>query len=130
MSIIKGHFDDLHFPECNIESFEIAQDSITVSIKKGLEIYPPHPLSSTSKFDDPCKVIFKGVISSKRIFNEYIKEQRKGFRQYLFNDEITCSYDSSMNYSEYFIEGLLIKPLGWIEWEITAADFYIDDLKD
>jgi len=130
MSIIKGHFDDLHFPECKIESFEIAQDSITVSIKKGLEIYPPHPLSSTSKFDEPCKVIFKRVISSSRIFNEYIKGQRKGFRQHLSNDEITCSCDASMDYFEYFIEGLFNEPLGWIMWEITAAEFYVNDLKD
>jgi len=130
MSIIKGYFDDVHFPECKIESFEITQDSITVNIKKGLEIYPPHPLSAISKFDEPCKVIFKEVISSKRIFNEYNEEQTKGFRQHLFNNEFDYSCIHSVDYSEYLIEGLLIKPLGWIEWEITAAEFYIDDLKD
>ncbi|MHC5614137.1 MAG: hypothetical protein ACYTXA_24860 [Nostoc sp.] len=120
----------MHFPESKIESFDITQDSITVNIKKGLEIYPPHPLSATSKFDEPCKVIFKGVISSKRIFNEYNDVQTKGFRQHLFNNEFDYSCDTCVDYSEYLIEGLFIKPLGWIEWEITAAEFYIDDLKD
>jgi len=130
MSIVKGYFDDLHFPECKIESFEITQDSITVHIKKGLAIYPPHPLSTTSKFDDPCKVIFKGVISSKRVFNEYNEGQTKGFKQHLYTNEFNSTYNANIEYPEYFIEGLLIKPLGWIEWEITAAEFYIDDLKN
>ncbi|WP_414518065.1 hypothetical protein [Nostoc sp. PCC 9305] len=130
MNIVKGYFDDIHFPECKIESFEITQDSIIVNFQTGLEIYPPHPLAATSKFEEPCRAIFKRVKYSKRIFYEYNQGQSKYVNKHLFTDKFPINNDSNVEYSEYLIEGWLIKPQGWIDWEITAVEFYVDDLKN
>jgi hypothetical protein len=128
MTIIAGYFDDIHYPESKIESFEIGKDSIIVNIKKGLAIYPPHPLAYILKFDEPCRIIFKCISYSKRIFNEYRDDQPKGFLRHEFINEFD-NFDPNLQYQEYVIEGLYIEPMGWIEWDITAAEFYVDDLK-
>ena len=131
MTIIRGYFDDLHFPECKIQSFEFHGRDLIVNIKSGLEIYPPHPLSVSQSFEEPCKLVIKGVKFSRQSFNEY-DEHLKHYepaKEFTNKHELnsTAKPDSC---EEYLIEGFLLNPKGWLTWDIFAEDFYLDDLKD
>jgi|GEM_PF-1350601 len=134
MTIIKNHFDDLHFPECKIKNFKFQGKNLIINIKSGLEIYPPHPLSASQSFEEPCKLIIRGVRLSKQSFNEYDERLKQyGSAQELINQHNQNKFDTVAEadlYQEYLIEGFLLNPKGWLTWDILAEDFYLDDLKD
>lgn len=138
MTVVKGYFDELHFTESNIEKFEFIKCDLIVNIKSGLTIFRSHPLSSTHKFAESCKVIFKNVVFSRLIIDEYdesttsngskasnsFKEEKKIIHQ------LDCKPEANVNYEEYGIEGLLLHPKSWVTWDIVAEEFYLDDLKE
>jgi hypothetical protein len=128
MTIVADHFEDLHFTESKIERFEFIRNDLIVYIKSGLEVYDPHPLAKTYKFTNTCKIIFKNVKSSKRIFDRYDEISKN----YIQPEEIVEDFklDSPSIHENYSIEGFLLKPQGWITWEIEAEEFYLDDLKN
>jgi hypothetical protein len=76
MAIIKGYFEEFHFPECKIEKFEFIGDNLIVNIKSELAVYPPHPLADKHKFLDHCKVEFKKLnIHGKRLMSMMKKQE-------------------------------------------------------
>lgn len=131
MTVVKGYFDELHFTESNIEKFDIVGSDIVVHILSGLEIYGSHPLSSTHQRSEPCQLRFKNVVLSQLIIDEYAgNPNQDGFKE---RREIIHQLDnleqSDIKYEDYSLEGILQDPQAWIDWYITAEEFYLDDLK-
>jgi hypothetical protein len=132
MAIIKGYFEEFHFPECKIENFEFIGDNLIVNIKSELAVYPPHPLADKHKFLDPCKVEFKNIKYSRQTFDEYDEEAREyNKEEQEFITEFSPGVTSNIEYEGYSIEGFLLNPKkGWVTFDIIAEEFYFDDLKD
>lgn len=132
MTIVKGYYDELHWTECDIESFKFIGCDLEVYIKLGLEVYGEHPLSNTHNPKKPCKVIFSDVISSVRLLNEYDKDLNfngfKGAKRII--DKLDNKQKFGIKYEDYSIEGVWLEPKSWLTWDIIAQDFYLDDLKD
>jgi hypothetical protein len=130
MSTVSNHFDDLHFTESKIAGFEfnVNELSLTVYIDSGLEVYKPHPLSETTSFTDSCKIIFKGVKSWKKSFDKYDKNTKSYVETLEDIENFEIDKPNSI-YQTYSIEGFLLKPEGWLTWDVEAEEFYLDDLK-
>jgi len=130
MAIIKGYFDEFNFPECKIEKFEFIGEDLIVNIKSELAVYPPHPLAGKHKFLDPCKVEFQNIKYSRQTFNEYDDKTGKYKEEQEFIREFSQGVKPNIKYEEYFIDGFLLNPKGWVTFEIIAEEFYFDNLKD
>jgi hypothetical protein len=130
--IVKENFDDLQFTESNISGFQFSGNDLMVDIHSGLEIYGNHPLSETHKTSDPCRLIFKNVVSSKRILDIYAGDPKTdGFKEsQTIIDETPISQKTENSYEDYLVEGVLYEPKSWLTWFITAESFYLDNLKD
>lgn len=138
MTVVKGYFDELHFTESNIEKFEFIGCDLIVNIMFGLAIFRSHPLFGKHKFSETCKVIFKNVVFSKILIDEYDEySTSEGFKAFNgFKDEkeiihqLECKSAANVNYEEYGIEGVLQHPKAWVTWDIMAEEFYLDDLNE
>jgi hypothetical protein len=131
MAIIKGYFDEFHSPECKIEKIEFLGEDLIVNIKSELEVYPPHLLAEKHKFLDPCKVEFKSIKYSRQTFNKYDQKTGKYKKEEQeFIREFSQGVKPNIKYKEYFIEGFLLNPKGWVTFDIIAEEFYLDKLKD
>ena len=131
MSIVRGYYDEIHFTESNISGFEFVDQDLIINIESGLAIYGEHPLADSLKMSEPCRLIFKNVASSQRYLAVYAGDPKTdGFiERKIITDDInqSVSLESSQ---EYGVEGVLLtKPQAWVDWKITAEDFYVDDLK-
>lgn len=125
MTIVEGYYDELHWTECNIESFKFIGCDLEVYIKSGLEVYGEHPLSNTHNSKEPFKVIFSNVISSIRSLNEYDENYNysrfKGEKKIV--DKLHNQQKSDINYEDYSIEGVWLNPKGWLDWKILDRTF-------
>lgn len=132
MSIVKGYYDEIHFTESNISGFEFVDKDLIINIKSGLAIYGEHPLADSLKMTEPCRLMFKNVASSQRYLAIYAGDPKvDGFKERkIITDELNSS-PSSESSQEYGVEGVLLtEPQAWVDWKITAEEFYVDDLKD
>lgn len=132
MAIAEGYYDELHWTECKIESFEFIGCNLEVYIKSGLEIYGEHPFSNAHDPKKSCKAIFTNVLSSVRSLNEYDDNPNSnGFKgEKKIVDKLEHQKQSDINYEDYSIEGVWQNPESWLDWEILAENFYLDDLKE
>ena len=131
MTIVKGYYDEIHFTESNINGFEFLDGDLIIDIESGLAIYGEHPLADSLKMSEPCRLIFKNVTSSQRDLDIYAGDPKKdGFKETkTIIDELNVP--SHKLSQEYGVEGVLLKePIAWIDWKITAEEFYLDDLKN
>lgn len=132
MAIVKGYYDEIHFTESSINGFEFVDRDLIINIESGLTIYGEHPLADSLKTTEPCRLIFKNVISSQRDLDIYAGDPKTdGFKERkTITDDVNSSL-SPKSYQEYGVEGVLLtEPKAWIDWKITAEDFYVDDLKN
>lgn len=133
MTIVKGYYDEIHFTESNISGFEFVDGDLIINIKSGLAIYGEHPLADSLKMSEPCRLIFKNVTSSQRELDIYAGDPKTdGFKETkAITDEINSNSSfASKSCQEYGVEGIFItEPLAWVDWRITAEEFYVDDLK-
>ena len=133
MTIIEGYFDEIHFNECKIRGFEFIGRDLIIDIISYLYISRNHPLSGTLKSTDPCRLIFKNVISSVRLFDEYdesIPGRYKPEKKIIDKLNNITNLDDEIISDEYYIEGFLQSPKGWLTWDICAEKFYLDNLKN
>ncbi|MEC4806961.1 MAG: hypothetical protein SAJ72_22105 [Jaaginema sp. PMC 1080.18] len=130
MTIVKGYFDEFHPTECNIENFEIIERDLIINVKSNLEIYPPHPLADTHKFENSCKVIFKNIKYLRRRLSEYQENKKKYKKRQEFVTEFNQKLNTNIQYNNYGFEGFLLNPPGWLDFEVIAEEFYFDDLKN
>ena len=131
MAIVRGHYDDIHFPESNIKGFEYVDNDLIIDIESGLEIYPPHPLASSHTMADPCRLILTNVIASKRDLSIYAANPKiDGFKERKIIIDKAVPVEMDRSYQEYWVEGVLLEPKAWISWEIFAREFYVDDLRN
>jgi len=130
MVLVKGFYDDIHFTESNISGFNIVGSDLMIDIHSGLEIYSPHPLANSHTITDPCRLIFKNVVSSKRTFSIYAGDPKTdGFKETKTISDNVSKPEFHKAYEEYGVEGVLLEPKAWISWDIIAEEFYVDDLK-
>ena len=132
MTIVKGYYDEIHFTESYISEFKFVDGDLIINIESGLAIYGEHPLADSLKMSEPCCLMFKNVASSQRYLAIYAGDPKiDGFKERkTITDDINQSV-SSKSCQEYIVEGMLLtEPKAWIEWTITAEEFYVDDLKD
>ena len=131
MAIVKGYYDEIHFPESNISGFEFVDGDLIINIESGLAIYGEHPLANSLKMSEPCRLILKNVTSSQRYLAIYAGDPKvDGFRERkTITDDVNQSL-SPESCQEYVVEGVLLtEPQAWTTWTITAEEFYVDDLK-
>ncbi|HET9239219.1 MAG TPA: hypothetical protein VFO10_18305 [Oligoflexus sp.] len=133
MQKVEGHFEDLHWTECNIKKTVINRSEKNIEVwAEFLEVYPPHPFSRTCKSSDIFIAVFENVHSSKLAITEYIGDASEGqvkptvtkvdcFREE--KEESDCG-------KEFSLEGVLLDDLGrkhaWISWDIVAEKFYLE----
>ncbi|MEG4345711.1 hypothetical protein QUB70_20890 [Microcoleus sp. A003_D6] len=131
MVLVKGFYDDIHFPESNISGFSFVGNDLKIDIHSGLEIYPPHPLANSHTMSDACCLIFKNVVSSQRTFSIYAGDPKTdGFKETNKIFDRVSEPEPNIAYEEYGVEGVLLEPKAWISWDIVAEEFYVDDLKE
>ncbi len=131
MTYIRGYFDDLHFTESNISGFQFSGKDLVITIDSGLAIYDEHPLKDHHRMSDPCRLVFKNVVSSQRHLDIYAGDPKTdGFRESKTVTDKLNNDSTSQSYEEYSLEGVLLQPKAWVTWDILAEDFYLDDLKD
>jgi len=128
MVLAKGYFEELHFPESNINGFEILDNDVIIDIHSGLEVYPPHPLANSHTMSDPCRLIFKNVVSFRRTLS-VLAGNSQGFKEHQTVIDKVNDPIGGVAYEEYCVEGVLLEPKVWISWDIVAEEFYFDDLK-
>lgn len=132
MAIVKGYYDEIHFPESNISGFEFVDGDLIIDIESGLAIYGEHPLADSLKMSKPCRLILKNVTSSQRDLDIYAGDPKTdGFKERkVITDEINLQLTPE-SCQEYVVEGVLLtEPQAWTTWTITAEEFYVDDLKN
>jgi hypothetical protein len=131
MTYIQGYFDELHFTESNISGFEFLESDLVITIDSGLVIYGEHPLTDSHKMSDPCRLVFKNIVSSKRYLDIYAGDPKvDGFKESKTIIDNISPVSVGLPCKEYSLEGLLLDPKAWLTWDILAEDFYLDDLKD
>lgn len=132
MAIVKGYYDEIHFPESKIDGFKFVAGDLIINIESGLAIYGEHPLANSLKMTEPCRLIFKNVTFSQRDLDVYAGDPKiDGFKETKsITDDVEQSLSPKLS-QEYIVEGVLLtKPQAWVTWKIIAEDFYVDDLKD
>jgi len=65
----------------------------------------------------------------RRGFCKYDEKSKQYKKEQKLIAEFNQESDSNRQYKDYGIEGFLLNPLGWLDFEIIAEEFYFDDLR-
>jgi hypothetical protein len=131
MSLIEGFFDEIGFFESVCYSFEWSGDKLLVNFEKGVDVGgSDHPLTESFGDDEPCRVVFEGVVASKLEVSKLISRPNN-FDVYYFEKDGLPEQDSTKSYEEFYMEGVMkaIDHQGWFVWDIVAEKFTLNDLK-
>jgi len=131
MSLIDGFFDEISFFQSICSSFQWREDKLIVNFDKGVDLRgSSHPLADSLKEDEPCRVIYEGVVESKLKISQLISKPNN-FDVHYFEKEALPKRDSIHSYEEFYMEGTIKgdNPQGWFTWDIVAKKVTLDDLK-
>jgi hypothetical protein len=132
MTIVEGYFDEIGFSESECTNFHWSDADLVVEFSRGIDLGGSrHPLSGSFMFDQPCRMIFKGVVFSDLSVSEYLGAPNK-FRTIHFEKSGLPGQREGESYDEYHLEGSMqaTEPKGWFNWELKAESFALDDLCD
>jgi hypothetical protein len=131
MSFIEGFFDEIGFFESVCSSFEWSGDKLLVNFEKGIDIRgSDHPLTESLGVDEPCRVVFEGVVTSKLKVSKFVCMPNI-FDVHYFEKDGLPEQDSTKSYEEFYMEGVMkaTDPEGWFVWDIVAEKVTLNDLK-
>ncbi|MEG0132323.1 MAG: hypothetical protein RR677_12735 [Acinetobacter sp.] len=131
MSIVEGFFNEIGFFESVCTSVEWIGDKLIVGFDKGIDLGGSvHPLAYSLGVNEPCRLIFDGVVKSKLKVSKLINKPND-FEVHYFAKEGLPEIDPSVHYEEFYMEGAMhaTEPDGWFIWDLIAEKAKIDDLK-
>ena len=98
-----------------------------IHVLKGLAVMKDHPLADrTPEFSGPCRLVFEGVVRSRRVIQEYKGDPKKGEFKKSRKEEDGPFPGSEETVRSYDVEGVLSSPEAWVDWNIWARDFRLD----
>ena len=127
---IEGAFEQLFLSDAtlgvpSLEGERMAIPARNVGLMRG------HPLNATSELAfliQPCRLVFAGVASSRRVISEYTGEPTMPH----FKDSKTVIVDGPFptgpgQRTLFELEGVSEEPRGWISlWQIMAGSFHLE----
>ena len=124
MRLIPENFNNLHFTEARFGTPEVNGRTISIPVQ-GLLPMMDHPLMADGVQLLSGKLIFRGVAKSKRSLTEYIGNPKnpEGFKDEYTVDDLPPLSDEVGACRMYLFEGVLEKPMSWVDWDILAESF-------
>ena len=131
MSIVEGFFSEIGFFESSCTSIEWISDKLIVHFENGVDVGgSDHPLADSFGVDEPCKIVYEGVIKSRLKVSELISKPNN-FDVHYFDKDDLPQKNLQKNYEEFYMEGDMkaIEAKGWFVWGIISERVLFDDLK-
>lgn len=125
MKIFLENFENLHFTETTLSPPKTEGQELVVSVEN-LLLLSNHPFRKEGASLINGFLIFKGVLSAKRILTEYIGDPKNpdGFKEsYEIDDVSSQIFFDEVIYNTYTFEGLLRTPSAWVDWSVKAKSF-------
>jgi hypothetical protein len=108
---------------------EIDEFGIVIEIHN-LGVFPPHALNPPKEgmFLPQCRLVFEGVKKSERVIYEYLTDEKTpGIKpSYVVVDGPFSNPLEENPSATYSLEGILKKPLAWVDWTIESNSFYLE----
>ncbi|MDR8386102.1 hypothetical protein FHJ31_14420 [Pseudomonas sp. Fig-3] len=124
MRRIPENFDKLHFTESRLGNPVVEGRTLCIPVD-GLLPMMGHPLMDGGPRLLSGRLIFRGVVTSRRDLTEYIGDPKSpdGFKdEYSVEDLPPQSNDSGVC-RMYLFEGLFDEPVAWVDWDVLAESF-------
>lgn len=124
MKRIPENFNNLHFTEASFFAPEVDGRTISIPVQNLLPMMG-HPLMADGIQFLSGKLIFRGVVKSKRSLTEYIGDPKnpEGFKEEYTVDDLPPLSDEADACRMYLFEGVQEKPMSWVDWDILAESF-------
>lgn len=132
MTKIEDFFEEIGFFESICIGIHWENDTLFLDFESGVDVGDSnHPLNTKFRYDQPCTLIFEGVISSKLRVSHLVKKPND-FVDYHFNKDGFPLKKDGETYEEFYLEGTMkaTDPQGWYNWDIIARKVILDDKKE
>jgi hypothetical protein len=131
MALVEGYFDEVGYWGAICTHVQWDGSTLIADFSKGFAVGgSSHPLAGSLKLEDPCRLIFRGVVESKLKISEALDEHNSFQRHHYERNDLPHKKED-VQYNEYFMEGTMkaMDVEGWFTWDIVAEEFIVDDLK-